>query len=98
MAAEADNGAPPQFGGVGVPHDCRVVVVAVRAQRAAQAGVGFLVALAAGEPPAVRAVVRLAPWSAACDSPTVGGGAGVDGAEGGGGECGEHTRVGGDRF
>ena len=30
--------------------------------------------------------------------PTVGGGAGVDGAEGGGGEGGEHARVGGDRL
>ena len=98
LAADADDGAPPQLGGVGVPHDGGVVVVAVRAQRPAQAGVVFLVPLAAGEPPPVRAVVRLAPWAAAGDPAAVGGDAGVDGAEGGGGEGGEHARVDGDRL
>ena len=46
----------------------------------------------------MRAVVRLPPWSAAGDPATVGGDAGVDRAEGGGGEGGEHARVGGDRL
>ena len=54
-AADADDGAAPQFGGVSVPHDGRLVVVAVRAQRLAQAGVVFFVPLAAGDPPPVWA-------------------------------------------
>jgi hypothetical protein len=75
LAAEPDDGPSPQLGCVGVPHNRRAVVVAIGAQRAAQAGVGFLVPLAAGQPPAVWAVVRLAPWPAACDPAAVGGGA-----------------------
>src|SRR5262249_38674324 len=97
-AADADDRAAPQFGGVGVPHNRGVVVVAVGAQRPSQAGVVVFVPLAAGDPPPVRAEVRLAPGSAAGDLAARGNDPGVDGTEGGGGEGGEHTRVDGDRL
>jgi hypothetical protein len=58
LAAKPNDGSPPQFGGMDVPHDGGLIVVAVGAQRPAQAGVGFLVPLATGEPPSVGAVVR----------------------------------------
>ena len=48
-------GAPPQFSGVVVPHDVGVVVVAVRAQRLAEAGVVAVVAGEAVGGPAVGA-------------------------------------------
>jgi hypothetical protein len=98
LAAKPYDGSPPQLGCMGVPHDGGLIVVAVWAQRPAQAGVGFPVPLAAGKPPAMGAVVRLPPWPAAGDPATVGGDAGVDRAEGGGGEGGEHAWVGGDRL
>ena len=98
-------GAPPQFAGLVVPHDVGGVVVAVRAQRLAEPGVVAVVPGEAGERPAVRAgldvaagVAGLGPAGAAGP---VGAGvladrAGVDRAEGGGGEGGEDGRVGGD--
>src|SRR5262249_43693743 len=71
-AADADDGATPQLGGVRVPDDGGGVVVAVRAQRPAQAGVVLFVPLAAGKAPPVRAVVRLASWPAPGDPATAG--------------------------
>ena len=50
-----------------VPHHGGVVVVAVGAQRPAEAGVVFLVPLAAGDPPPVRAVAGFAAGSAPGD-------------------------------
>ena len=74
------------------------VVVAVGAQRSAQAGVVVFVPLAAGHAPTVRAVAGFAAGAAA-GGPAVGrDDAGVDGAEGGGGEGGEHARMRGHRF
>ena len=97
-AADADDGAAPQLGGVGVPHDRGRVVVAVGAQRLAEAGVVVFVPLPAGDPPPVRAVAGFAPGAAAGDLAARGDDAGVDRAEGGGGEGGEHARVDGDRL
>ena len=99
-------GAPPQFAGLVVPHDVGGVVVAVRAQRLAEPGVVAAVPGEAGQR-AGRAgrccdvaagVAGLGPAGAAGP---VGAGvladrAGVDRAEGGGGEGGEDGRVGGD--
>ena len=48
VAADCDGGAPPQFGSVRVPDHGTVVVVAVRAQRPAQARVGSPAAPTAG--------------------------------------------------
>ena len=92
-AAQGDGSAPPQFGRVSVPDDCAVVVVAVRAQRLAQAGVGLVVAVGAGQGPAVRAEGPLAAGAAALDLPVWADDPGVNGAEGGGGEGGEHARM-----
>ena len=81
-----------------IPDDGGGVVVAVRAQRPAQDGVDVFVALAAGQAPSVPAQVSLAA-GAAPGSPAAGSGAaGVHRAEGGGGEGGEHARVGADRL
>ena len=94
LAAQGDDGAPPQLGGVRVPDHGAGVVVAVRAQRPAQAGVGL--PCAAGRRtilPAVRAVAGLAPGPAPGDLPAGQLHPGVDRAEGGGGEGGEHARV-----
>src|SRR5262249_32373053 len=96
-AAGCNDGAAPQLWRVRVPHHRAVVVVAVRAQRLAETGVVFPVPLPAGDPAPVRAEVRLAPgaaprqFAAACDD------AGVNRAEGGGGEGREHARVRDDR-
>src|SRR5215472_1665701 len=81
LAAQGDDRAAPELGGVGVPDDSGVVVVAVRAQRPAQAGVVLLVPLAAGDPLPVRAVAGLAPGSAPSDRPRGGDDAGVHRAE-----------------
>src|SRR5262249_54532240 len=97
-AADADDSAAPQLGGVRVPDHGSLVVVAVRAQRLAQAGVVLFLPPAPGQPPPMWAVVHLAAGWAPGDPATAGDHAGVDGAEGGGGEGGEHTRVGGDRL
>ena len=80
-AAQGDDGAAPEFGGVGVPDDGGVVVVAVGAQRPAQACVVFFVALSAGDPLAVGAVAGFAAWPAAGDPAVRGGDAGVHGSE-----------------
>src|SRR5262249_61997261 len=45
-AADADDSAAPQFGGVRVPDHGSLVVVTIRAQWLGQAGVVFLVPLA----------------------------------------------------
>ena len=95
--ADGDDGAAPQFGRVRVPHHGGVVVVAVRAQRLAEAGVVCLVPLPAGDPPPVRAEVGLAPGAAPGHLPAAGDHAGVNRAEGGRGEGREHARVRGDR-
>jgi hypothetical protein len=50
-----------------VPDDSCLVVVAVRAQRPAQAGVGVFVPLAARQPPSVRAATGIATRAAADD-------------------------------
>src|SRR5262249_7843509 len=97
-AADADDSAAPQFGGVRVPDHGSLVVVTIRAQWLAQAGVVFFVPLPAGQPPPMRAVVRLAAGPAPGDPATARDHAGVDRPEAGGGEGGEHTRVDGDRF
>ena len=97
-AADRDCGAAPKLGSVGVPYHGPVVVVAVRAKRPAKAGVGFLVALAAGQAPPVRAVTGLAAGAATGDLAALAQGSGVHGPEGGRGEGGEYTRVDGDRF
>ena len=98
-------GAPPQLAGLVVPHGVGGVVVAVRAQRLAEAGVVGAVAGEAGQRAAVRAGVDVAAGVAGLRSAgaagPVGAGvladrAGVDGSEGGGGEGGEDGRVGGD--
>src|SRR5262249_24975330 len=97
-ASDADDGAAPQYGGVGVPHHSGVVVVAVRAQRLAQTGVVLFVPLAAGQAPTVRAMIRLAPWSAPGNPSSASYDASVDGAEAGSGEGGEDARMDGDRL
>ena len=100
-------GAPPQFAGVVVPHHGGGVVVAVRADRLPEFGVVAAVAGEAGQLAAVRAgfgvaagVARLR-FAGAVGLAGAGvqpDGAGVDRAEGGGGEGGEHGRVTGDVF
>jgi hypothetical protein len=55
VTAQGNDRAPPQLAGVGVPDDGGVVGVAVRAQRPAGAGVGFLVPPGAGDPLPVSA-------------------------------------------
>ena len=100
-------GAPPQFPGGGIPDDVGGVVVAVHAQRLAEAGIAGRVPPVAGQGAAVRAgpgaaagvaglgfavAVLLADTCVAADGP------GVDRAEGGGSEGGEHHRVGGHRL
>ena len=98
-------GAPPQFPGLVVPHDVGGVVVAVRAQRLAEPGVVAVVPGEAGERAAVRAAAGVAAGVAglglAGAAGPVGAGvladrAGVDRAEGRGGEGGEDGGVGGD--
>ena len=81
---------------MGVPGDGGVVVVAVRAQRFAEAGVGVFVPPRAGQVTAVRADGFLAAGSAAQHFAAGSGGAGVHVSERGGGEGGEDGRVGGD--
>ena len=103
-------GALPQFSGEQVPHDLVVVVVAVQAERLAEAGVagfvagetdgGLVVRAQAGVGAGPAGVARLG--SAVAAAP-VGAGvfgdvAGVYGAEGRGGEGGEDGVVGGDGF
>jgi hypothetical protein len=68
-SADSDDGAAPQLGRMRVPHHGGVVVVAVRAQRLAEAGVVFPVPLPAGDPAPVRAEVRLAPRAAPATFP-----------------------------
>ena len=98
-------GAPPQFAGLVVPDDVGGVVVAVRAQRLAEPGVVAAVPGEAGVVAAVRAAAGVAAGVAglgpAGAAGLVGAGvladrAGVDRAEGRGGEGDEHGRVGGD--
>ena len=100
-------GAAPQFPGGGVPHDVGGVVVAVRAQRLAEAGVCWAVAAVAGQGAAVGAGAGVAAGVAGfgfavavllARAGVEADGAGVDGAEGRGGEGGEHDRVAGDRI
>jgi hypothetical protein len=55
VTADGDGGAPPQLRGVRVPHHSAVVVVAVWAQRPAQARGCLLVPQPARQAPAVRA-------------------------------------------
>ena len=88
-APQGDDGAAPQLGSVAVPDDGRVVVVAVRAQRLAEAAVVVLVPLAAGQATAVRAGGVLAPGAAAQDLAARAWWPGVDGSEGWCGEGGE---------
>ena len=93
LAADRDGGAAPQFGGVRVPDDGGGVVVAVRAQRPSQGGVGVFVPLAAGQAPPVLAEGGFAA-GAASGGPAAGQlAAGVHGPEAGGGEGGEHARM-----
>ena len=89
----------PQVRRVGVEQHGRLVVVAVRAHRLAEPGVGLDVPGRAGDVPAVRA----APGAGVAAGTAGQHGlaahpAGVDRAERGGGEGGEHARVRGDRL
>ena len=98
-------GAPPQFPGLVVPHDVGGVVVAVRAQRLPEPGIIGPVPGEAGRWPPVVAgdgvAAGVAGSGPAGAAGPVGAGvlsdrAGVDGAEGGGGEGDEDGGVGGD--
>ena len=98
-------GAPPQFAGVVVPHHVGGVVVAVRAQRLAELGVVAAVPGEAGGGAAVLAGdgiaagvagLRLAGAAGLVGAGVLADRAGVDGAEGRGGEGDEHGGVGGD--
>ena len=99
-------GAPPQFAGLVVPHHVGGVVVAVRAQRLAEAGIVAAVPGEAGSGAAVLARdgitagvagLRLAGAAGLVGAGVLADRPGVDGAEGRGGERDEHGRVGGDR-
>ena len=93
LAADRDRGPAPQFGGVRVPDDGGGVVVAVRAQRPSQGGVGVFVPLPAGQTAAMLAERGFAA-GAALGGPAAGQlAAGVHGSEAGGGEGGEHARM-----
>ena len=87
----------PQVGGVSVEQHGGLVVVAVAAHWLAEAGIGLDVPGRAGDVPAVRAAAccGVAAGSAGQDG-LAAHPAGVDRAEGGGGEGGEHARVRGD--
>jgi hypothetical protein len=95
FAADLHGEAVPELSGVGLPQDRAAVVVAVGAQRFAEARVLRLVAFVAGQGPTVRAGAACAPGSAAQLGAVVLV-AGVDGAEAGGGEGGEDPGVRGD--
>ena len=100
--AQAAGQVPGQVGGepapqvprLGVEQHGGVIVVAVAAHRLAEPGVVFDVAGRAGDVPAVRAAagVGVAAGAAGQDG-LAAHPAGVDRAEGGGGEGGEHARV-----
>ena len=107
MAFDGLLGAPPQLAGVVVPHHVGGVVVAVRAQRLPEPGIIGPVAGEAGELAAVRADLgvaagvarlRLAPAVRLVHAGVGPDRAGVDRAEGRGGESGEHGRMAGDVF
>ena len=99
MAGQVGGEPPPQVGGVGVEQHGGGVVVAVAAQRAAEPRIVVTVAAGAGDVAAVRATtgVDVAAGSAGQDGfaahPP-----GVDRAERGCGEGGEHARMVRDRF
>jgi hypothetical protein len=91
----------PQLAAELVPDDVVVVVVAVQAERLAEAGVAGFVAGEADGGLAVVAGDPVAAWVAGVGAAPVGAGvpvhrAGVDRAEGRGGEGGEHRLVAGD--
>ena len=98
LAGQVGDEPAPQVPGVGVEQHRGLVVVAVRAHRLAEPGIVLGVPGGAGDVPAVRAAacVGVAAGTAgqhglAAHPP------GVHRPEGGGGEGGEHARVGGDR-
>src|SRR5215469_728271 len=91
--SDADDGAPPQFGCVSVPHDFCVVVKAIGAQRPAQARVRVHVPLATRHPSAVRAGADATPRSAPSDLAAAGPGPAMHRTERRGRERGEDGRV-----
>ncbi len=100
-------GAPPQLPSSVVPHDVRVVVVAVRAEGLAEPRITSVMAgeaderlavLADAAVPAGMARVGLASAAGAISAGVVTDGPGVDRPEGRGGEGRENGRVGGDTF
>ncbi len=102
-AGEGDHGAAPEFAGPAVPDDVVGVVVAVQAERPAQAGRVLGVPLGADQGVAVGAAGDVAADAAGPHLPRGRvDGAGVHGPEGGCGQGGEHGRVpghgGGDAF
>ena len=97
VAGQVGGEPAPQVTGVGVEQHGGGVVVAVGTQRAAKQGVVVGVAARAGDVAAVRAAALLVVASRSAGQHGLAALApGVDRAEGGGGEGGEHARVGGD--
>ena len=99
LAGQVGGEAAPQVPRAGVEHHGGFVVVAVRAHRAAEPGIVLVVAGRAGDVAAVRADA-LAGVAAGTAGQHLAAAlaAGVDRAEGRGGEGGEHARVLSDRF
>ena len=89
----------PQVPRVGVEQHGGLIVVAVAAHRLAEAGILFDVPGRAGDVPAVRAAARMGVTAGAARQDGLAAHPpGVDRAERGGGEGGEHARVRGDRL
>ena len=97
VAGQVGGEPAPQVPGVGVEQHGGLVVVAVAAHRLAEPGIVLDVPGRAGDVAAVRAAadVGVAAGTAGQDG-LAAHPPGVDRAEGGGGEGGEHARVGGD--
>ena len=99
MAGQVGGEPAPQVGRVGVEQHGGFVVVAVAAHRLAEPGIVLDVAGRAGDVAAVRAAAGVGVAAGAAGQHGLAAHpAGVDRAEGGGGEGGEHARVRGDRL